>query len=184
MNITLISRVGTTYQLSSVTFESSNKIIWFLKNVDPQTHKSNFPAGWWAIVSKLSKSTHSDWNFMSNVAACGWMPFHCPCVRTCAQKGFCIFQICGGAGENEVVEHSPRLLGPAACQHQCHGEQITIQLLGRLWPGFKKFSFSVSMPQVNSCISCTSDDGRNPGCEGGDVTNQPTFVLLKKPCSN
>ena len=94
MNITLISRVGTTYQLSSVTFESSNKIIWFLKNVDPQTHKSNFPAGWWAIVSKLSKSTHSDWNFMSNVAACGWMPFHCPCVRTCAQKGFCIFQIC------------------------------------------------------------------------------------------
>jgi len=29
---------------------------------------------------------------------------------------------------------------------------------------------------VNSCISCTSDDGRNPGCEGGDVTNQPTVA--------
>ena len=33
------------------------------------------------------------------------------------RRVFVYYRFAGGEGENEVVEHSPRLLDPAACQH-------------------------------------------------------------------
>ena len=82
------------------------------------------------IFSSLSPNPQKSLTCHCTCLEGDWMPFDCK-LRW---EAVCIFQIWeGGAGENELAQHFPRLPGRPASQHWRNGEQIKSQLLGRLW---------------------------------------------------